>query len=49
MERNWKKELREILKRNNMNEEYIEETLEYADDEPRGNDEPIIRRRDDND
>ena len=40
MERNWKKELREILKKNNMSEEYIEETLEYTDDE-RG--EPIVR------
>lgn len=44
MERNWKKELKEILKRNNMNEEYIKETLEYADDEPRESNEPIIRR-----
>jgi len=40
MERNWKKELREILEKNNMSEEYIEETLEYSDDE-RG--EPIVR------
>jgi predicted AAA+ superfamily ATPase len=44
MERSWKKELKEILKRNNMNEEYIKETLEYADDEPRESNEPIIRR-----
>ena len=40
MERNWKKELKEILKRNNMSEEYIEETLEYTDDEIG---EPIVR------
>ena len=33
MERNWKKELRTILIKNNMSEEYIEETLEYTDDE----------------
>lgn len=31
MERDWKIELREILKRNNMSEEYIEETVEYGD------------------
>jgi chromosomal replication initiation ATPase DnaA len=40
MERNWKKELKEILKKNNMSEEYIEDTVEYADDERM--DEPII-------
>jgi len=40
MERNWKKELREILEKNNMSEEYIEETLEYTDDE---SGEPIVR------
>jgi len=33
MEINWKKELRKILIKNNMNEEYIEETVEYTDDE----------------
>ena len=33
MERNWKKELRTILIKNNMSEEYIEETLEYTDDD----------------
>jgi predicted AAA+ superfamily ATPase len=33
MERNWKRELRKILIKNNMSEEYIEETLEYTDDE----------------
>jgi chromosomal replication initiation ATPase DnaA len=40
MERNWKKELKEILKKNNMSEEYIEDTVEYTDDERM--DEPII-------
>ena len=33
MERNWKRELKEILKRNKMSEEYIEETVEYTGDE----------------
>ena len=33
MERNWKRELKEILKRNNMSEEYIEDTISY-DDKP---------------
>ena len=40
----WKKELKEILKKNNMSDKYIEETLEYTDDDPRRFDEPIIGR-----
>ncbi len=53
MERNWQKELREILKRNNMSEEYIEKTVEYGDtipevettyDEYPGIEEPVIGR-----
>jgi chromosomal replication initiation ATPase DnaA len=40
MERNWRRELKEILKKNNMSEEYIEDTVEYTDDERM--DEPII-------
>jgi len=54
MGRDWKRELREILKKNNMSEEYIEETVgygdtvpeeevEYADDERM--DEPVITGR----
>jgi chromosomal replication initiation ATPase DnaA len=42
MEINWKKELRKILIKNNMSEEYIEETVEYTDDERM--DEPIISK-----
>jgi hypothetical protein len=41
MGRDWKRELKEILKKNNMSEEYIEETVEYTDDEK---EEPIIGR-----
>ena len=37
MERNWKTELKEILKRNNMSEEHIEDTISYGD-------EPVIGR-----
>ena len=40
MERNWKKELREILEKNNMSEEYIEETVAYDDTVPE--EEPIV-------
>jgi len=43
MGRDWKRELKEILKKNNMSEEYIEETVEYADDERM--DEPVITGR----
>jgi chromosomal replication initiation ATPase DnaA len=43
MGRDWKRELREILKKNNMSEEYIEETVEYTDDERM--DEPVITGR----
>jgi chromosomal replication initiation ATPase DnaA len=54
MGRDWKRELREILKRNNMSEEYIEETLEYGDTVPEEEvehtddermDEPVITGR----
>jgi hypothetical protein len=41
MGRDWKIELKEILKKINMSEEYIEETVEYTDDEK---EEPIIGR-----
>jgi energy-coupling factor transporter ATP-binding protein EcfA2 len=34
MGRDWKRELREILKKNNMSEEYIEETVGYGDTVP---------------
>ena len=34
MGRDWKRELKEILKKNNMSEEYIEETLQYGDTVP---------------
>ena len=40
----WKRELKEILKRNNMSDKHIEETVEYTDDDPRRFDEPIIGR-----
>lgn len=40
----WKEELREILKKNNMSEEYIEDSIGYTDDDLRL-DEPIIRKR----
>lgn len=40
MERDWRKELKEILKRNNMSEKYIEDTLAYNDDP--AIEEPII-------
>ena len=47
MERNWKKELREILKKNNMSEKYIEETVpevETTYDEYPGIEEPVVGR-----
>jgi chromosomal replication initiation ATPase DnaA len=38
----WKKELKKILKRNNMSEEYIDETIEYTG---YSEEEPIIRKK----
>ena len=54
MGRDWKRELKEILKRNNMSEEYIEETVGYGDTVPEEEveytddermDEPVITGR----
>ena len=43
MERNWRKELKEILKKNNMSEEYIEETIESTGyDDTLAEEEPIV-------
>jgi chromosomal replication initiation ATPase DnaA len=54
MGRDWKRELKEILKKNNMSEEYIEETVGYGDTVPEEEveytddermDEPVITGR----